>query len=453
MKKLFIIILLCIFSMSFNNALFAQNEGGDNSGGLSGTESGEVMIASGGTVRATCTGNVPFDMLVVMGGFNNIVIDPSTGELQLNIEIEKETHKNILNFKLTTLFDPEEVLSGFLQGKTIPLNDDNLMLTLTSTNKTTGETINVGNQVRGTIETEQGKEISTDSFIPVMGSLQVMTRNNLASGFIRVAFDNTSRAIEKASEAIGENITIDENGEAALIGRFQDIPINGSFQDLSGFDPENLPHGVMLSSLPRGIDFNNLPGFLDSFNLPEGLSFEDIVGQIPEGFNLSDVLQLPPGFNVEDLANIPPFFGFTPEDLNFLPESFNLNDLVNLPPGLDLSAIPIDKIIDFIGVSIPSGFDFSSIVDAIINGTIDPINIPDINSDDPNILCENGMIKSEFAPFVQFLPEEFICPSSGTSTSSGGIPSGFDLSTICQDGMVKPEFAPFVPPDFTCDQI
>lgn len=441
------IIIICIMFISFSSFAFAQEIDNES---FSGTESGDISIATGGTIMATCTGNVPFKNLSVMGGFNNIIVDPVTGNLQLNIGIEKETEKNILNFDLTTSFNPEEVLSGFLRGSSIPLNDENLMLMLTSTDLTTGETINVGNEVRSIIESTDGNDIDVDRFIPVMGNLQVMTRNNLASGFIRIAFDNTNRAIEIASDVTGEDITIDENGEAALIARFENIPINGSFENLAGFDPDNLPRGVMLNSIPTGIDLGNLPSSLDSFNLPEGIMLEDIVGQIPSGFNLEDVLNLPDGFMVEDLANIPPFFGFTPEDLEFLPDNFNLDDLVNLPPGLDLSEIPVDKITDFIGVEIPEGINIEDIVNGIINGTINPADIPDINSNDPNTICQDGMIKPGFEPFV---PAGFTCPTSSggiPAGSSGEIPSGFDINSVCENGVVKPEFQPFVPTGFTC---
>lgn len=456
MKKLNIVLLLLVITLSIEPMLksFAQT---NNNGEISGAQSGEVPIAAGGTVRATCTGNVPFKSLKVKGGFNNIIIDPATGKLQLNIEIEKETNKNILDFNITTAIDPSDVISGLLLGMPVPLNDENLMLTLSSTSKTTGETINVGNEVRQLIDGNNGRDIETQSYLPVSGNLQVKTKNNLASGFIKIAFDNTAKAIEKASEVTGEDITIDENGQAALIAQFDNIPINGSFEDLAGFNPNSLPKGVKPGSIPTGIDFNNLPKFLETFKLPEGINFGDIVGQIPPGFNLQDVIELPPGFSVEDLSKIPPFFGFTPEDFAFLPENFNLNDLVNLPPGLDVSQIPIDKITDFIGVEIPSGVNFDDIVNGILNGTIDPGSLPDINSNDPNAVCQDGMLLPVFAPFV---PEGFTCPPS-SSTSSGGFPSGsssggppsnFDPSTYCENGMIKPEFIPFVPPGVTCPQ-
>lgn len=453
-KTLLLILFLSLSSISCS--VIAQDS---SSGELpSGAESEEIMIASGGTVKAVCTGNVPFKSLMVSGGFNNIVIDPETGKLGLNIDILKESEKNILNFQITTAFSPEEFIGGFLKGNSVPLNDENFMLGLISTNKVTGQVTNVGNEVRRIVEGSSSGQIDVDRSIPVKGNIKIMTNGNLASGVINIVFSNTSRQIEAASEVTGEDITIDENGNASAIARFDDIPINGSFENLAGLDPSNLPKGVMLENLPDGIDFTNLPSTLMITSLPQGITFTDLVSNIPPGFNLQDVVDLPDGFSIEDLSKLPPNFGFNPADLGFLPENFNLDDLKNLPPNINLSEIPPDKIKDLVGVQIPPGVNIDTVIEGIVNGTIDPKNIPDPNNIDPSTICENGQVKPQFLPF---LPVGFVCPtiptgSSGTTStttggpSTSGIPSGIDPSQLCENGQVKPQFQPFVPVGFVC---
>ncbi|MBI3308579.1 MAG: hypothetical protein HYZ79_04330 [Candidatus Melainabacteria bacterium] len=443
-KKLLILVVTLTFLFSQNICVFSQDAGDDfgDFEDIEGELSDEITLGSGGSIIAKCTGNVPFRKLVVKDeGFNNILVDPETGKLQLTIDIEKTTDKNILGFNFNVLLDPEESINKLLQGKPLPLNSEDIMFSLTSTDLETGETINVTNEVRRLVEDELTNEgtIDTQRDIPIKGLLKMQTKNNLASGIFQVVFENTNKVIEKASDVIGEPITIDENGKASAIGRFTNIPINGSFADLAGIDLENLPI-KLLEKLPQGIDINNLPPNLNITSFASGIDFSDLTN-IPIGFDLMDLIDLPPGFNINDLTKIPPGFGVG--DLPKLPSGFNLNDFVKIPPDLDLSNIPpgfsLDDLIQLpfgtlIG-DLPSGFtpediknippgfgpeDISKLPPGFdpsnLPPGIDPGSIPDVDSSDPSVVCEDGMIKPGFE---QFLPPGFICPPTNLDDGNG----------------------------------
>ena len=462
LKKIFmyIFILIASFCLSFNNSFSQDN----TSGGLpAGEQSDEISLASGGTIQATCTGNVPFRNLTVKDGFNNVVIDPETGLLQLTIDIKKTTDKNILEFLYTILLDPTEVINKFLQGGTIEVDTDKVKLSLMSTNLKTGETIDVANEVRKLIEQDGQNAIDTVKDVAAMASLKMTTMGNLASGTLRVDFQNTNKVIDKAAEVTGEEITVSDNGQVSAIGRFNNIPINGDFENLNGLDVNNLPKTINPNLLPPGIDLNNLPAkIMNVTSFPSASSFGDLIN-IPEGFDLMDVAEIPSGFTVEDLIKIPP--GFTPADLAKLPLGFNLNDFVKFPTGVDLNSLPpgftIEDLASFPPLSsikeLPAGVTPQDIKN--LPPGISLSELANLKPNDPNavnIVCENGMIKQGLEPFI---PAGVSCPPAGFSTSgsiptsSGGAPSNMDPSSICENGMIKPGFEPYVPAGFDCSLV
>lgn len=453
LKKTFLLLLITcfvVFQFDFSRFVKAQIDSGEE-----GAISEEIALASGGSVQAICTGNVPFQKLVVnKGGFNTVIIDPETGLLQLTIDIQKTTNKNILEFKYTLLLNPEDAINLLLKGKPVDLdlNNDNVKLSLKSTNLATGETIEVANEVRKLIEQEGQNAIDTDFTVPIMGNFKISTVGNLASGTLRVVFSNTNRIIEKASDVIGEPITISENGEVSAIGRFKNIPINGSFQNLAGIDLNNLPKGINPQNLPEGIDINNLPlKIMDITTFGPGIDLNDLVN-LPVGFNLMDITELPEGFNIGDLTKIPP--GYTPEDLAKLPTGFNLDDFVKFPQGVDLDNLPPGFMIEDLALfpplsdikDLPSGVTPQDLKN--LPSGIKLSDLANINPNDPgsiNLICENGVIKPGVQPFIQ----------PGISSNICSMPPGSptDISTICEDGMIKPGFEPFVPAGFDCNLI
>lgn len=436
-KKIFCIILILAFSLfGLNNLSKAQNDSDlsdieEEFGEVGGEESGEIALASGGSLSAKCSGNVPFRRLTVKNDcFNSVIVDPETGNLQITIDAEKETDVNILNFKYTLLLNPADVINKLLKGATIPLTDENIKLSLSSTNFETGETVNVANEVRKLVEGETGPEIDELQSVPLSGAIKIIIKDNLASGFFKVVFTNTNRVTEKASEVIGEPITIDENGKTVGIGKFSGVPINGSFTDLAGIDPANLPPKLIEKlSEAEGIDINNLPPGVDISQFAPGINIGDLT-KLPVGFTLMDLTQLPEGFMIEDLNKIPP--GFGPADLGKLPPGFNLNDFLKVPPDLDLSNIPpgftLNDLIKLpFGTSLsdlPPGFapeDIKNIPPGFgpediknLPPGFDPNNLPpgitpgsNIDNTDPSVICENGQIKPGFE---SFLPPGFQCP-------------------------------------------
>ncbi len=460
-KILFYLLILVLVSfLSFRDS-FSQ----DNSDDLpTGEQSGEISLASGGTISAACTGNVPFRNLTVKDGFNNVVIDPETGLLQLTIDIKKTTDKNILEFLYTILLDPQEVINKFLQGGTVQVDTDKVKLSLMSTNLKTGETIDVGNEVRKLIEQNGTNVIDTIKDTPAMASLKMTTMGNLASGVLRVDFQNTHKVIDKAAEVTGEEITVNDNGQVSAIGRFNNIPINGNFENLSGLDVNNLPKTINPNLLPAGIDLNNLPAkIMNITNFPSASNFGDLIN-IPEGFDLMDIAGIPAGFTIDDLTKIPP--GYTPADLAKLPAGFNLNDFIKFPTGVDLNNLPpgftIQDLTSFPPLSnikdLPAGVTPQDIKN--LPSGISLSELTNLNPNDPssiNIICENGVIKPGLQPFMPPGIGNNICSiPTGSTSSSGGItgPGGStDIDAICENGMIKPGFEPFVPPGFDCNSI
>ncbi|OGI19737.1 MAG: hypothetical protein A3B68_05095 [Candidatus Melainabacteria bacterium RIFCSPHIGHO2_02_FULL_34_12] len=455
-KKILSVLVLIAISFFNFNASFSQD---NTSGALpAGEQSGEISLASGGTIEAVCTGNVPFKKLTVKDGFNNVVIDPETGLLQLTIDIKKTTDKNILEFLYTILLDPQEVINKFLQGGTIQVDTDKVKLSLMSTNLVTGETIDVANEVRKLIEQDGQNTIDTIKDVPVMASLKMTTMGNLASGTLRVDFQNTNKVIDKAAEVIGEEITVSDNGQVSAIGRFNNIPINGSFENLSGLDISNLPKIINPDLLPAGIDLNNLPAkIMNITDFPSASGFGDLIN-IPSGFDLMDIAEIPAGFTVEDLIKIPP--GFTPADLGKLPEGFNLNDFVKFPIGVNLDQLPSGFTIQDLALFPP----LSSIKELPAGVTPQDLkNLPlgiklsdlaNLNPNDPNaanIVCENGIIKPGLQPFMPPGISSNICsmPPSGPTGPDGST----DTSAICENGMIKPGFESFVPAGFDCSLV
>ncbi|OGI06946.1 MAG: hypothetical protein A3F80_01915 [Candidatus Melainabacteria bacterium RIFCSPLOWO2_12_FULL_35_11] len=449
LKKIFmyIFILIAFFCLSFNNSFSQDNTSGDLSAGA---QSDTISLASGGTIQATCTGNVPFRNLTVKDGFNNVVIDPETGLLQLTIDIKKTTDKNILEFLYTILLDPQEVINKFLQGGTVAVDTDKVKLSLMSTNLKTGETIDVANEVRKLIEQNGQNAIDTIKEVPAMASLKMTTMGNLASGTLRVDFQNTNKVIDKAADVTGEEIIVSDNGQVSAIGRFNNIPINGNFENLSGLDVNNLPKTINPDLLPAGIDLNNLPAkIMNITNFPFVSDFGDLIN-IPEGFDLMDIAEIPDGFTVEDLIKIPP--GYTPADLAKLPAGFNLNDFIKFPAGVNLSNLPpgftIQDLISFPPLSnikdLPAGVTPQDIKN--LPSGVNLSELANLNPSDPNavnIICENGVIKPELQPFMPPGISSNIC-----SMLSGG---PLDVSAICENGMIKPGFESYVPAGFDCD--
>lgn len=455
MKK-FIPVLSSVLStvlITWCSSAYAKNQLDGPLDTTEGAVSEEIMLAAGGSVQAVCSGNVPFKKLTVNdSNFNNILIDPESGQLQLVLDIKKETNKNILEFNYTILLDPEEIIDALLQGKTVQLsneNKENISLSLKSTDLKTGETIVVANEVRKLIESEGQNAIDTEEDVPINGSLQIKTKGNLASGILKLEFTNTNRMIEKASDVIGEPITIDENGKVRAIGRFTNIPINGSFQELSGFDLNNLPKGINLENIPDGIDLNNLPSKIKNIlDFPAVENLSDLIN-IPTGFNLADIAKIPAGFAPGDLSKIPPGYGV--EDLVKLPEGFNLNDFVKFPQGLDLNNLPpgftINDLSFFPPLSnindLPPGITPQDLKN--LPGGIHLSDLTNLNPSDPNsvnLICEDGKIKTGLEPFI---PVGVICPPSDLGD--------INPSTICVDGMIKPGYESYVPSGFDCSML
>ena len=464
-----IILLVLGFTLCLGNTAFSQQE--DDFDGAAG-EVKEVQLASGGTVQCKCGGKVPFKKIKEKGTFSSVVIDPETDQIQISVEVEGETNKNILELELSADVNPCTAVDKFLKRKNTDTDLDSFMIDLARTNKATGEEINVTNEIRQQIESGS---IDVDVDEAIRGQFKLKSfKDNLASGLIKVNFTNTGKIVETASELTGEDIQVDENGKVKIVCKFTDIPINGSFLDLSCIDSASLPGGISLEDLPDGIDLSNLPPGIDLSNVPDGIDLSDL-NDLPPGFDLGDVLELPDGFNISDLGKIPPWLDI--EDLDKLPEGFSLDDLASIPPSVDINNLPPGFTLEDL-VGVPFGIDISNLPPGTtpddlkdlppgLGPNVDPSTI------DPSVVCEDGAIKPSIAPFV---PEGIKCPAAGVIDLPPGVteadleklPPGVDISSIptdlliglingtaqpCLNGAIIPGFESTVPEGFDCSTV
>lgn len=189
--SLVISILMCDFS-------FAQSDV-------------NVDLTTGGSAKCTFSGKVPFRSIKASN--NNAVIDPIAGTTQVSIGAELDTEKNTLNANivatLTATSDPLELLNG----KAVEFESDEFEFSISKTRKSDGKTIQITN------ETPDGEKTN------VTGNLLVKSfdsKNNEASGVIKIVFENTLKTIE----TLEEDIEADVNGKVTAICKFENVPVN-----------------------------------------------------------------------------------------------------------------------------------------------------------------------------------------------------------------------------------
>ena len=197
MKKFIVSILLVSLLFAGSN-VFAQDEI-------------DVELATGGRVKCTFNGSVPFRRIKTTN--NNVVVDID-GTTEITIKSELDTEKNTINVdilaKIVALSNP----IALLDGQPVDFDSTDFKFSISKTTKSDGKVIEITN------ETPEGERTTATGNVTVTNF-----EKNLSTGVMRMVFENTFRTIEK----LDEEIETDENGRVIVKCNFSDVPVICNF--------------------------------------------------------------------------------------------------------------------------------------------------------------------------------------------------------------------------------